>query len=494
MTTRNTRTLLRPLPAVMILAASLLTGCSTDPDPQVEPPWVREAPVSPPGETLIVGYGIGLSEGDAHAAAGTDIRNQLARILLNRYDPEARGIADHTAREIERIAGARWDAMEPVDTYRSLRSDRWTELYLLVRYGEQEILADRSRIAERAADPARDMPERDLAPEAPSPAGPLRMLRELITATPPHGASARDQVLREAREIARRVSLRAQPGEIETSLGSALDRVITVRVLDDTGEVLSDDATLRVTVTENGPEGTIVRTGTTLSLGPRGSAEYRIPTPEFSGLMRVRFQPVWLEQALRTWRDDQARDDQVRGDQATDAEAAILDGLEADLTATVRIAVSSRASVIPTAVILIDRDIAGNPIITRDAARGAIQQLLDEGFRIVPVSITPAVESALTGRTDLQVSDLYDILPFEVLASVERVVVGSAGIVQFNETDGITVVIELQATAFDLRRDQRLTDIRFEERVTGRDARATLRSAFQSAGRRAARQLAPRLP
>jgi len=200
--------------------------------------------------------------------------------------------------------------------------------------------------------------------------------------------------------------------------------------------------------------------------------------------MRVRFQPLWLEQATRRWRDVLT----------TEADATVLDAVEADLTTTVRISVTSRATTIPTAVILVDRDIAGNPIVSRDAARGATQQFLDEGFRIVPVNLTSAVETALSRHADLVVSDLYDILPFDVLSSVERVIVGGADIVQFSEDEGVVVVIELQATAFDLRRDQRLTDIRFEERVAGRDARSTLRSAFQSAGRRTARQIAPRLP
>jgi hypothetical protein len=72
--------------------------------------------------------------------------------------------------------------------------------------------------------------------------------------------------------------------------------------------------------------------------------------------------------------------------------------------------------------------------------------------------------------------------------------VGDARILEFNENEGFRVRVELDVVVFDLRRDERLARVTVTERISGSSAQATIRAAFQEAGRRLARQLAPQLP
>jgi len=223
--------------AVAILLALMhLSGCATDPGPAPLPPWVREPPVPSDDERLIVGYGVGATDTDALHAAGLDVRDQISRILLERYDPENQGLPDHAAWEIERIADERREHLEPLDDHRSVRGDGWVEQYLLVAYGDQEVLEDLSLVAKGVAELLRESSEDDPVTETPSPVDPLRRLRTLIASTPPSSPAMRNQTLLEARELARRVRMSAQPGDIEVPLGRMIDEVVVVRLLDETGD------------------------------------------------------------------------------------------------------------------------------------------------------------------------------------------------------------------------------------------------------------------
>ena len=469
-----------PLPVLLVL---VVVGCAGVAERRPPPAWIQQPPVSTDRDALIIGYGTGTGRNDAREAADGDIADQLARILLDRFDPDATGVADNIANAIDEIARERAGTISPEDTYTVTRPDGTREAYLFVRYSEALIAEDIAALSapvERDDEPEHDEPD---LPEEPVREDPLLEVRRLVQDVLPTGTE-RIRTLEEALSVASRIVLTAVPGEIQTPLGFPLQQYVTVGLAVQEDDRIGNSVVL--SVVETGPEvdGTRGRRRGTLTLESGGTAHYMPRVPELSGVTRITFQPAWLEDSLEPWR---------RNAQTSETET-LLNALEARLTVEVMLRVSSLADRIPTAVVLIDRDIAGNPIAGRDAARGAIQQFNDQGFQVMTVNLSAAAEMALADRDSPTVADLYDLLPFEVLSSVERVVVGTAGIVQFSENDGITVVINVDARAFDLRRDQLLAEISLEERVTGRDARATLRSAFQAAGRRTARRMVPRLP
>lgn len=469
---------------LIVAALVLVFGCAGVAEHREPPLWVREQPAIRDGEQ-IVGYGVAPSRGDAVTAAEADAATQLTQILLRYYDPDAQGVSDQTAGIIEEVAKLRITELGAADSYRVKRPDGATEVYLLVRYRDELIREDveEVRLQTAAMEENGRIPERVADNDEPDSPGILVQLRRILENVPEFPRE-RTQVLEEARALALRTLVTVTPREIAMPLGSQLQRSFVLEVLDQHGR--TPQAGEQFSVIETSPEvdGQRRVARDRIVTGADGFAEYRPRVPEFSGLTRIHIQPAWLDTVLQQWRAALDNEDHLRS----------VATLESRLIATATVRVTTEADRIATAVILIDRDIAGNPIAARDAARGALQQFRDHGFQVFPVDLSAAVESALLDRTEPTVSDLYDLLPFDVLASVERVILGTAEIIQFSENDGITVAIEVNATAFDLRRDQQLARVTLEERVTGRDARATLRSAFQSAGRRTARQITPRLP
>jgi hypothetical protein len=77
---------------------------------------------------------------------------------------------------------------------------------------------------------------------------------------------------------------------------------------------------------------------------------------------------------------------------------------------------------------------------------------------------------------------------------MERLIIGTAEIVEFSEGDRYSLRIQLRAEGYDLLRERHLGDIRIEERVSGGDPHTLIRTGFLSAGRQAARRFGPRLP
>lgn len=458
----------------------LILTCATPPERRETPPWIDDARPAAADGVALVAYGSGDNADEAGTAAREDLVVQLTRVLLDHYDGEARGVSDETARSIEQVAARRGESLLPDDRHEVFRPDGIHETYLYFHYNELQLEEDIALLPAAPAAARRPTPPlRDPAPEEePPPEEDLfSEMQRLLASVPPDRDGASD-TLRQVLARASRVVFSSAPGEIQHPLGTTLQRELAVRV--------AGYENLRLAVLEIGPEidGNRTVARDTLRTGLNGIGRYTPRNPEVSGLARVRFQPEWLEAAIEAW--SSVHDDpRIRAD---------LDVLADRLSATSAIRVTSAAPTIPTAVILIDRDIAGNPIGARDSARGAFQQFQEQGFRVVATDLSSAVESSLAALENPTVADMYDILPFDLLTTVERVVVGTAGIAQFTETEGVTVVLDVRVHAFDLRRDRRLAGIEMEERATGRDPRATLRSAFHSAGRRAARQIAPRLP
>jgi hypothetical protein len=215
-----------------------------------------------------------------------------------------------------------------------------------------------------------------------------------------------------------------------------------------------------------------------------GTARFPVPPVGVSGAWSVTVEPLRLYRLATRWTTS------VSSQETRDLFTAVQDRTRGRSI----LRVTSRAADIPTGIIVLDRDIAGNPIDSGDTMRGMIQEFADSGFRIREVELTAVERRRLVALDSLSVSDLYDVLPFEVLSRVDRVIVGDAVIREFTEGDGFSVVVEVNASTFDLRRDRRLVRVSFEERVSGSDSRAAIRAAFQASGRRLVRQTVPRLP
>jgi hypothetical protein len=282
--------------------------------------------------------------------------------------------------------------------------------------------------------------------------------------------------------LASRVTISIAPGEHQLTL-SALTPIEISVVVDNGGANSIDQlAALMRSPSVDGERETLEAR---VTLDATGRGALSIDPPPIAGVSVVTVEPVWLSELEPLW----------RGVVVSEADRQRLDAVIERLRARSIVRVRSQAASIPTAVVILDRDIAGNAITNgSDAMRGAIQELSESGFRVRQVDLTPPQRNQLSALETITVSDLYDVLPFDVLSVVDRVIVGNARILQFNEQDGFAVEVAMEAAAFDLRRDRELVRLTFEERVSGGDARAAIRVAFQAAGRRLGRRIAPRLP
>lgn len=491
------------VPAVMLavmLAVAFLASCATVPpgDGPVEPAdlvhddavadtppeWIT-TPFDPwDTDVLIVGYGAGDSPEEAYAAARSDVAMQMEQVLVQRLDHRGTAVSPAIAISVEDRAAWRSTTLPATHEHRSM--DRHgPALHILVRYREADITEDLEHLAPLPAAVTRDTP-RDLPRESPAEHSVLQQLETLFLRTIPESPAAQEALLEEMLSLASQIVIRTVPGEMSGFLGSSPGNVrVDVRERGEAPGVLPE--ALRAVLHMEEADGHAVHREESVPLNSDGTAQYEIPAVPLSGVSRWHVAPGWFMGRIGPWEAAVHRGNSPRARE-------LLRAVTARLRPEVTVRTATRARSIPTAVIIMDADIAGNPIATGDATRGAYQFLVESGFRAHQPTLTPAVQRQLMDRGMPDIADLYDLLPFEILAEVERVIIGTARIMEFREDEGITVQLTLAATAYDVRREQQLVQVSFEERVTGGDPRTILRTAFSSAGRRAARHMAVRLP
>lgn len=213
-----------------------------------------------------------------------------------------------------------------------------------------------------------------------------------------------------------------------------------------------------------------------------GDTELLFEPPEAVGTFTVTLTPEWYR-----------RDATAISSGIADPVRSALLRIGSVLTRTVEITVSSGAPEVPTAVIVVDTDIAGNLIPSEHTGLSTVRRLSKENFRISLGEVDREIQQRILD-THLSARDLYDILPFDLLNDVDRIVLGHAWITDFTEGEDFTAQVQLDARVLDLRRDRTLLSTIVSGNARGNDSRAVLRGAFQRAGEELATELQRRLP
>lgn len=468
------------------LAAAVFWGCATPVDSP--PEWISGGGAL--SEVQLVAYGRGDSDAQAFRRAQDDATAQISQILVRDLEAEGIAITSSVGAAVENRADFRVETAVPADTYQRRDSQGAIEQYLLYDYQRDERNRDIADIRQTAglgaltvrdeepAEPAEPAADETVADSL------LEEVRALLAESVPDSAAERRGRLEEISRLTAEVSVTVEPLQRTVPLGDTLFSSFTVEVRTaDEAELLSD---LPFRIEIRGPlvDGRRITSEMVVRTGQDGTARIPVSTPSLAGTTRIVAEPGWLAELVSTWEAN--LDDAQLQD--------ILSSIAEQLRARAVVEVTSQASSIPTAMIVLDRDIAGNPIGSGDTMRGMVQEFSATDFRIREVDLSEPARRRLSEAESISVADLYDILPFDVLSRTERVIVGDARIVEFDEEDGFTVVVEVEAGAFDLRRDQVLARVSFRERISGSDARSAIRTAFQAAGRRLVRQIVPRLP
>ncbi|MFW5695864.1 MAG: hypothetical protein ACOCYB_11890 [Alkalispirochaeta sp.] len=479
------------IPVVRSLYAALIIilfwGCATP--EQTPPDWIRGSSLLT--ERQLLAYGRGDTEAEAQERAHEDAAAQITQLLVRDLEAQDIVVTRAVGEAVERRAAGRVESARPVESYRRRDTQGAVEQFLLYEYLPEDRNQDLTRIYETAdlgvPTPRQSDPvpaEGESAAPTEDGSSPLQEVRTRLSGSVPEPAAERRRLLEEAQELAGDVDVSIEPQERTVALGEALAAGFSVAVRTaDTGEPLAD-VSLRVEVRGPRVDGRRDTSELRIVTDQDGTAQIPVAAPALAGTTRIVVEPIWLADQLGPW------ETAVERSESQD----VLSSIRERLRGRAAVRVTSQAPSIPTAMIVLDRDIAGNPIASSDTMRGMAREFSDTDFRIREVDLSDSDRRRLAEADSISVADLYDILPFDVLARMDRVIVGHAHILEFTEDDGFTVVVEVEAGAFDLRRDEVLTRISFEERITGSDARSAIRTAFQAAGRRLVRRIVPRLP
>ena len=168
-----------------------------------------------------------------------------------------------------------------------------------------------------------------------------------------------------------------------------------------------------------------------------------------------------------------------------------LDGLSgaiSDTRVVFRYEVNSQAAQVPTGVLLHETDIAGNPISAGTATSALQQELSSADFRLQNLS------GARAASVGMAREDLLEFLRTEYGGRVERVILGSAQIDEFDESDGFIVRVSGSAEAIDLETGEVLYSTSGFQRSRGASANAAIQAAFRMLGSNFGQEFSSRLP
>jgi len=462
---------------IVVLTLLFLWGCVTPTD--APPEWIGGIAETDLASDHLITYGRSPERREAERLAILDAERQVAQILIRGLEEERIPLTEELVIDVEETAIARTGDLEEIDRY--IRTDGTSryEWYLLLRYPLATRAADIASLADTDQESER---VDDSAPEGAQHV--LDRLEEVLSGEIPSSPANRVQILNDALGIASQVVVTSRPGEVTAPLGAPFTQTVEVTVSDRTAGTALSDVPFFVRIIGPDVDGTREESFQTVITGRDGSFLIDLPEPRYAGITQVLSEPLWLRDSYEGWT-------RTLG---TGEEADLLDAIANRIRGRSIVRITSGATEIPTAVVIVDRDIAGNPMTDSGALDGVLREMGARGFRVRRVDLGDAERERLVGIDRIDVADLYDLLPFEVVASVDRAIVGDATIFEFNEDEGFSVGVRIDAVAFDLRRDRRLAQVTVTERITGSSAQATIRGAFQEAGRRLARRMAPQLP
>ncbi len=150
--------------------------------------------------------------------------------------------------------------------------------------------------------------------------------------------------------------------------------------------------------------------------------------------------------------------------------------------------VLSNARNVPTGVVVLDVDKAGNPTGTRDTASGILESLTAAKFRIQTLSVDAAF---LRGKSD---ADIVTAIAESFGKQIERVVFGIVGIEEFEEKDGFLVKVSGTVKVADLKTGEILSSVKQFKRTRASSSTGAISGAFRGLGVEIGTKLASELP
>ncbi len=490
---------LRSLVIITLSAALLLGACATDrgssPSRSEEPvpDWVMSAPEP----TDQYEYFLGSSSdeaGDVAAAEDQAIADLIAEItrylgvrVTSETSAEARASLDSFESEVvqtvrqqseARVAGFRVE-----DRYVE-REDGRVTVHILARYERSALEAEKRRLEALFQEriDAIAVPEEE-AESLESRGAYVRAAQKYIEAAAAAASSDIENAqirfernITAARNILSELTIEKLNDNLTALVGAPFDEPFQARVtvggrpLEEV-EILVSYKVLR----SNG------RTGVSTArvrTNDEGVAAFQHPVPEFVGTETLTM-GLDLDAYLTPLQD------------APRSYQSYVDGL-LDVLASKRVvfrySVESAAGSIPTAVVVLATDIAGNPMGDGATESGILQRLSSEGFDIRVLSF-PREE--LNGSSDAALLDEFRRVADP---AVQRVIYGIVGIDEFEERDGVIVRVSGSVRTIRLSDGEVLAVAQGFQRSRGLSSQSAISAAFRGLGNKFAEELMRELP
>lgn len=479
-----------PLFAAAVLAVA--AGCATQTAGEQVPGWVVEPPEDT-AETVYFSASAAVAEDGTPAAtqrATNAIISEIVRYLGVRIESsttaEARASLDsfetRITQQVTEQSEARVEGFRIVDRYVHEQDGRQT-LYLLAAYDRSALEQERQRLQslfrERVAEVETPASEAErLEARGQLYAAALRYLTAAAAAASSDIDNAdvklRDY-LRAATRLLSELQLTAETAPETLQLNEPVTQPFRAVVHAGSSEQPVAGADVEVSyriIRRNGRVGIETRS---VKSNSRGEVVFTPPAPQSVG-----------EQTLTMSLDLSAALQPLTG--LRNAAGQQLDSLQriaARKRVSFRYDVVSQARSIPTAVIVLERDAAGNSVGTARATAGIVSVLSNAGFTVQRA----AVEASAIEEGD-PVSALRDALG----DSVQRAIYGTVAIDSFTEDDGILVRVTGQVHLVSLESGELLYSANGLQYSRGQSAQSTLSAAFRSIGEQLGNKLANGMP
>ena len=462
------------------------------------PDWV----LSPPKETAQHYFFVGSAsdpKGDATKAEEQAVYNLIAEItrylgvrITSETTSEAKATLDkfqaQVTQQVKQEGSARVSGLRVSDKFIQREGER-VSVYILAQYDRAELEKEKARIAaifQEQVD-AVAIPEskgKRLETQGDLFGAVRSYIEAAVAATTSKVENADikfERNINHAKRVVSRIGLVPLTQEVSGMIGEPLPASFRVKVVDGQGE--SDPpvegAEVQISYKEARSGGRPTVRTVALKSGDDGIVEFNHPVPTFVGKESVAmvldlssYLPP-LENAPRQYR-------------------SLVNSLE-DLVLSKRVdlpyTVISRAKNIPTGVVVLDLDAAGNPIGSSRTMAGVLEGLMEEGFKAVSVSLDPV---ALKGKGD---ADIIRAVASQFGEQIERIVFGTVAIDEFIENRGqFQVRVTGTLKAAELKTGQVLYAKRMLKRSIGSNAEATIGAAFRNLGLDFGKDLARSLP
>ncbi len=294
------------------------------------------------------------------------------------------------------------------------------------------------------------------------------------TAGTPYAAETSETATRGARELLERIEIEVEQDGIESRLGRPFDSSLIASVVDTKrGEPIAG-MPIAMSYQRYDEQENLERDVRYEESAQDGRVTFTPPTPQIEGTYTVSMAPAPFFDPAPTNDVSESVTDLVQRARSNNA--------------LLEYRAYSRAAEVPTGVFIVDIDTAGNPTGSLSTQRALLHGLEQRDFQASPVDLGAEQFLRLGERGRLS------LVRRRAEGDYGRVVMGTASITEFEESENVSVEVQGDLRAVDLDSGDELYRQRLVQRSRGNTPSGAIAAAFRGLGAKFAHELSRRLP